>query len=91
MSDNFLYEWLRSSKPSRVHINVIIAVMLRGFLSSEVQSEAELQIFKILVFAIPDSKLWWAVESFPHRLAMDTFFMGSLDLVEPIYVEKHFS
>jgi hypothetical protein len=38
------------------------------------------------VFAIPDTKLQIAVESFPHRLAMEYFFGGSLHLVDPTYV-----
>jgi hypothetical protein len=70
---------------------MMIAVILMGLLTSLLLLEAEKLIFLECVFAIPDTELQIAVENFPHRLAMECFFGGSLHLVEPVYVEKPLS
>ena len=48
---------LRDFKPAFAPLNVIIAVILMGLLSSKLLPEAEIRLFKNRVFAIPDTKL----------------------------------
>ena len=48
---------LRDLKLASVPLNVMIAVILMGFLSFKVPPEAEIRLFKNRLFAIPDTKL----------------------------------
>ena len=69
----------------------MLAVILMVLLTSENRSEADIRIFTKPRFMILHGQLQIALEIYAHRLAMEQFFVGYQDPIEPPYVEKRSS